>query len=284
MLNVIKMDLYRMVKNKATWLILLASMLMMFASIFMSSQDLAYYNSNPIALENLQANGDEVNWGIYIGSVKSEWCNGTEISLMELVAVNVKSKLLLMFLVVFMTYFAGSEGRNGFVKNIAGQVTHKGILVFSKFVVISIYTVMMMVGAVLATMLGSAAFLGYINTSNIGQGCIFLAVQILLHIAYGMFVLFLFHITGSSIATMLSGILIAAGILQIVDSILISSFSKLQAISDFSIMNYLTSGNVGLLSMDSTSGLYIRADMIALGAIILMNILSSVIVQRRDLK
>lgn len=284
MLNVIKMDLYRMVKNKATWLILLASMLMMFASIFMSSQDLAYYNSNPIVLENLQANGDEVNWGIYIGSVKSEWCNGTEISLMELVAVNVKSKLLLMFLVVFMTYFAGSEGRNGFVKNIAGQVTHKGILVFSKFVVISIYTVMMMVGAVLATMLGSAAFLGYINTSNIGQGCIFLAVQILLHIAYGMFVLFLFHITGSSIATMLSGILIAAGILQIVDSILISSFSKLQAISDFSIMNYLTSGNVGLLSMDSTSGLYIRAGMIALGAIILMNILSSVIVQRRDLK
>ena len=41
MINVIKMDLYRMVKNKATWLIFLASMLMMFASIFMTSQDLA---------------------------------------------------------------------------------------------------------------------------------------------------------------------------------------------------------------------------------------------------
>lgn len=51
MINVIKMDLYRMVKNKATWLIFLASMLMMFASIFMTSQDLAYYNSNPTALQ-----------------------------------------------------------------------------------------------------------------------------------------------------------------------------------------------------------------------------------------
>lgn len=284
MINVIKMDLYRMVKNKATWLIFLASMLMMFASIFMTSQDLAYYNSNPTALQDLQANGDEVNWGIYIGSVKPEWCNGTEIPLMELVAVNVKSKLLLMFLVVFVTYFVGSEGRNGFVKNIAGQVTHKGILVFSKFVVISIYTVMMIIGAVLATMLGSAAFLGYINTTGIGQGCIFLAVQILLHIGYGMFVLFLFNVTGSSIVTMLSGILIAAGILQIVDAILVSVFSKLQAISDFSIMNYLTSGNVGLLSLDSTSGLYIRASIIAVGAIVLMNTLSSVIIQRRDLK
>lgn len=49
-------------------------------------------------------------------------------------------------------------------------------------------------------------------------------------------------------------------------------------------MNYLTSGNVGLLSLDSTSGLYIRASIIAVGAIVLMNTLSSVIIQRRDLK
>ena len=101
---------------------------------------------------------------------------------------------------------------------------------------------------------------------------------------YGMFVLFLFNVTESSVATMLAGILIAAGILQIVDTILVSVFSKLQAISDFSIMNYLTSGNVGLLSLDSTSGLYIRASIIAVGAIVLMNTLSSVIIQRRDLK
>ena len=126
--------------------------------------------------------------------------------------------------------------------------------------------------------------LGYINIANIGQGCVFLIVQILLHIAYGMFVLFLFNVTESSVATMLAGILIAAGILQIVDAILVSVFSKLQAISDFSIMNYLTSGNVGLLSLDSTSGLYIRASIIAVGAIVLMNTLSSVIIQRRDLK
>ena len=66
MFNVLKMDLYRMAKSNATWIILLASMLMMFVSIFMTSQDIDYYNSNPIALENLQENGGEINWGIYI--------------------------------------------------------------------------------------------------------------------------------------------------------------------------------------------------------------------------
>ena len=230
MFNVLKMDLYRMAKSNATWIILLASMLMMFVSIFMTSQDIDYYNSNPIALENLQENGGEINWGIYIGSVNPKWCNGNEISLMDLVAVNIKSKLLLMFLVVFITYFVGSEGRNGFIKNIAGQVRNRSSLILGKFIAIGIFTIVMIVAAVFSTMLGSLIFLGYVNFVGIKQGLIFLVVQILLHIGYGMFILLLFNVTRSSIATMLSGILIAAGILQVVDAILFSIFKGLDSI------------------------------------------------------
>ena len=236
MFNVLKMDLYRMAKSNATWIILLASMLMMFVSIFMTSQDIDYYNSNPIALENLQENGGEINWGIYIGSVNPKWCNGNEISLMELVAVNIKSKLLLMFLVVFITYFVGSEGRNGFIKNIAGQVRNRSSLILGKFIAIGIFTIVMIVAAVFSTMLGSLIFLGYVNFVGIKQGLIFLVVQILLHIGYGMFILLLFNVTRSSIATMLSGILIAAGILQVVDAILFSIFKGLDSIEGFSVM------------------------------------------------
>lgn len=284
MFNVLKMDLYRMAKSNATWIILLASMLMMFVSIFMTSQDIDYYNSNPIALENLQENGGEINWGIYIGSVNPKWCNGNEISLMDLVAVNIKSKLLLMFLVVFITYFVGSEGRNGFIKNIAGQVRNRSSLILGKFIAIGIFTIVMIVAAIFSTMLGSLIFLGYVNFVGIKQGLIFLVVQILLHIGYGMFILLLFNVTRSSIATMLSGILIAAGILQVVDAILFSIFKGLDSIEGFSVMKYLTSGNVGVLSINSSNAVYTQAGMIAVCAIVLMTVLSSIIIQRRDLQ
>lgn len=284
MFNVLKMDLYRMAKSNATWIILLASMLMMFVSIFMTSQDIDYYNSNPIALENLQENGGEINWGIYIGSVNPKWCNGNEISLMDLVAVNIKSKLLLMFLVVFITYFVGSEGRNGFIKNIAGQVRNRSSLILGKFIAIGIFTIVMIVAAVFSTMLGSLIFLGYVNFVGIKQGLIFLVVQILLHIGYGMFILLLFNVTRSSIVTMLSGILIAAGILQVVDAILFSIFKGLDSIEGFSVMKYLTSGNVGVLSINSSNAVYTQAGMIAVCAIVLMTVLSSIIIQRRDLQ
>lgn len=284
MFNVLKMDLYRMAKSNATWIILLASMLMMFVSIFMTSQDIDYYNSNPIALENLQENGGEINWGIYIGSVNPKWCNGNEISLMDLVAVNIKSKLLLMFLVVFITYFVGSEGRNGFIKNIAGQVRNRSSLILGKFIAIGIFTIVMIVAAIFSTMLGSLIFLGYVNFVGIKQGLIFLVVQILLHIGYGMFILLLFNVTRSSIATMLSGILISAGILQVVDAILFSIFKGLDSIEGFSVMKYLTSGNVGVLSINSSNAVYTQAGMIAVCAIVLMTVLSSIIIQRRDLQ
>ena len=284
MFNVLKMDLYRMAKSNATWIILLASMLMMFVSIFMTSQDIDYYNSNPIALENLQENGGEINWGIYIGSVNPKWCNGNEISLMDLVAVNIKSKLLLMYLVVFITYFVGSLGRNGFIKNIARQVRNRSSLILGKFIAIGIFTIVMIVAAVFSTMLGSLIFLGYVNFVGIKQGLIFLVVQILLHIGYGMFILLLFNVTRSSIATMLSGILIAAGILQVVDAILFSIFKGLDSIEGFSVMKYLTSGNVGVLSINSSNAVYTQTGMIAVCAIVLMTVLSSIIIQRRDLQ
>lgn len=79
MLKVIKMDLYRMFKSKYTYIVLAAAMLMMFASVFMTQQDISYYQQTPSAMETLRETGDEVNWGIYIGQVSPEWCTGAKI-------------------------------------------------------------------------------------------------------------------------------------------------------------------------------------------------------------
>lgn len=272
-----------MIKSKAAWIILAASILMMVASVFMTGQDINYYNNNPLALENLE-NGGDVSWGIYIGSVNPEWCNGNIIPFMELFSVNIKSRMLLMFLTVFVVYLAGSEGRNSFMKNIVGQVKNRAFLVISKFITISIYTALMIIAAMFATMLGSQMFFGYASLAGISQGLYFLLIQILLHIGYGMFVLLLYYITRSSVATMLSGILIAAGILQFVDAILLAVFERLKSVTDFSILNYTTSGYVGVLPLNGDEIIFMRAGAVAVCAIVLMNIFSSIIIQKRDLR
>ena len=164
MIKVIKMDVFRMFKSKYTYIVLAAAMLMMFASVFMSQQDISYYQQTPSAMETLQETGDEVNWGIYIGQVSPEWCvDGAKIPLPELVSMNLQSKLLLMFLAAFIALFAGNEIRTGFIKNIAGQTRHRWELVIGKLFSIAVFTAVLLIAAVLAIMAGSVCFFGYVH-------------------------------------------------------------------------------------------------------------------------
>lgn len=283
MFKVIKMDLFRMCKSKYTYIVLVASMLMMFASVFMTQQDIIYYQQTPSALAALQENGDEVNWGIYIGQVSPEWCNGAKIPLPELVSMNIQSKLLLMFLVAFIALFAGNEIRTGFIKNIAGQMRYRWELVIGKLLSISIFTVVLLLAAVLAIMAGSFFFFGYVHIQEVGKFIGYLGMQYLLHIAYGSVSLFLVYLFENVVASLLTGIFLAAGILQVIDALLRNIVPHLKKIADFSIMNYLSSGNVGILSMASGSALYRKALFIAVITWIVMGSLSGLLMQKKDI-
>ena len=283
MFKVIKMDLFRMCKSKYTYIVLVASMLMMFASVFMTQQDIIYYQQIPSALAALQENGDEVNWGIYIGQVSPEWCNGAKIPLPELVSMNIQSKLLLMFLVAFIALFAGNEIRTGFIKNIAGQMRYRWELVIGKLLSISIFTVVLLLAAVLAIMAGSFFFFGYVHIQEVGKFIGYLGMQYLLHIAYGSVSLFLVYLFENVVASLLTGIFLAAGILQVIDALLRNIVPHLKKIADFSIMNYLSSGNVGILSMASGSALYRKALFIAVITWIVMGSLSGLLMQKKDI-
>ena len=230
MLKVIKMDLYRMFKSKYTYIVLAAAMLMMFASVFMTQQDISYYQQTPSAMETLRETGDEVNWGIYIGQVSPEWCTGAKIPLPELVSMNIQSKLLLMFLVAFIALFAGNEIRTGFIKNIAGQTRHRWEFVIGKLLSIAIFTAVLLVAAILAIMAGSVLFFGYVHIQEAGKFIGYLGMQYLLHIAYGSVILFLVYLFQNVVASLLTGILLAAGILQVVDALLINIIPRLKEI------------------------------------------------------
>ena len=234
-------------------------------------------------METLRETGDEVNWGIYIGQVSPEWCTGAKIPLPELVSMNIQSKLLLMFLVAFIALFAGNEIRTGFIKNIAGQTSHRWELVIGKLLSIAIFTAVLLVAAILAIMAGSVLFFGYVHIQEAGKFIGYLGMQYLLHIAYGSVILFLVYLFQNVVASLLTGILLAAGILQVVDALLINIIPRLKEIADFSIMNYLSSGNVGLLSMASGGSLYLKALLIAIITLILMGSLSGLMMQKKDI-
>lgn len=123
----------------------------------------------------------------------------------------------------------------------------------------------------------------YVHIQEAGKFIGYLGMQYLLHIAYGSVILFLVYLFQNVVASLLTGILLAAGILQVVDALLINIIPRLKEIADFSIMNYLSSGNVGLLSMASGGSLYLKALLIAIITLILMGSLSGLMMQKKDI-
>ena len=284
MTNIIKMDTYRMRKSPTTWIILIAAVAMMIASVFMTSTDVTYYEQNTEALAKLEASQVDVDWGIHIGSISPEWCTGIEIPLNELVSVNIRSKVPLMLLVVFLVMFVNGDNRTGFIKNIAGHVNKRGNLILSKIIPIAIYSAILLLLTTFSVTLGSKMFFGYVNMDNWGSLIPFLGAQWLLHIAYGMVMVCLLTLIKSQVASMIIGILIASGLLQLVDTILIALIPKLGKIDGFSVMTYMTSGNVGQLGVGSTPDIYMRSLIVAVLYILVMTGISMFVIQKRDVE
>lgn len=78
-------------------------------------------------------------------------------------------------------------------------------------------------------------------------------------------------------------ILVSVGILQIVDTIMGAVIHN-KVPGRFSILYYTTSGNIGALAMNSTSGDYIRAFIIAAAFMIFAVVISMHITKIRDVK
>ena len=148
MLNIIKMDLYKMFKMRSFYvvnIIAIAFGVIMAMNIMPTSVETS--TSESVAIENADKNSSssntkdepDANIGIQVDTsgLKDVTQN----------AVFVYGKLLssgiyVLFSVIFVMIFVSSENKNGYIKNIGGQVKHRRQLFVSKMITIGIYTVL----------------------------------------------------------------------------------------------------------------------------------------------
>ncbi|MFG6328342.1 MAG: ABC transporter permease, partial [Lachnospiraceae bacterium] len=207
MLNLIRMNLFRMVHTKSVIVVFIV--LMLFANIS-SCLTLTAGESIEMAKEMKEgqvefyepdaASGD---FGIYINTpVKSD---GT---LKEYVYVyfSISSGLLLLFILIGAVLFFRGDEKNGFIKNIAGQTKHKHNIMLSKLVAVGIYTFVCMFCYMLIGYLTFVTEIALVE-GGISFGIKYLpeaikifALQYLLHMAFISGLLLITEVTKSTAA------------------------------------------------------------------------------------
>lgn len=279
MSRAIKLELYRLRRNKYPWIILILSSLMIIGSVYMTKVDYHYYINDKAALENLKINFTQINWGIYVGSVIPDWLDLGYIPITELFMRNIQSKILLMFQTVFIVMYIGDEIKSSFLKNI-NQVFQKKIeLTLGKVAIICVYTLAIFITSFIIMSLSFYFMEGYLKFTEIGIFIKYILTEYLLYITYSIIIMFLAYLIRNSAVTLIIGLLESAGILQIIDTI----FHQISGNLSFSIMNYLISGNIVLLSIDSSDSIYLRVTLLSIIYLIIMIILNTMILSKRDI-
>ena len=279
MSRAIKLELYRLRRNKYPWIILILSSLMIIGSVYMTKVDYHYYINDKAALENLKINFTQINWGIYVGSVIPDWLDLGYIPITELFMRNIQSKILLMFQTVFIVMYIGDELKSSFLKNINQVFPKKIELTLGKVAIICVYTLAVFITNFIIMSLSFYFMEGYLKFTEIGIFIKYILTEYLLYITYSIIIMFLAYLIRNSAVTLIIGLLESAGILQIIDTI----FHQISGNLSFSIMNYLISGNIVLLSIDSSDSIYLRVTLLSIIYLIIMITLNTMILSKRDI-
>lgn len=277
MLNMLKMDLYRMLHTKSLYVIwIILAMLLAFNTYF-NTLDIEY------PVEEQQTAVDEfsegLNVGMTMGMLPSE--TGENITVFDMIYSNMQSRTIALFLVLFAVMFSTADMTSGYIKNIAGQVRNRVHLILSKAVSLTIYSVITIAGSILLQALANRVFFGYLEWGDLKAFAGYVGVQTLLHCAFVLSVMTIAIVLKHNVWSMVIAICLCMNVALVlyngIDKLIHALGNK-----DFQLSKYTVTGNISLLSMHPGDSVYMIALVTALVFLVAMPAISGYVFKKRD--
>ena len=256
MLNMIKMDLYRMVRTKSMYVVWIVMAAAIFFSTSMSKLDIDTMNkeAEQQQTENIAetVKPETINMGM---SVFLPTQPGEKVTVFDQVYANLQAKFVALFLVIFTVLFSSADIGSGYIKNIGGQVRSRRNLIFSKASVLFVYTTVTMLLYFIIQIIAQQMYFGYLEWGNGSELLRYFGIQILLHYALVLI----------SMAIAVNHLIQKAGV------------------ENFQILKYTVTGKIALLSMSPTNKECLTAVVIAAAFGIVVTLLTAWVFRKRDI-
>lgn len=273
MWKLIKMDFYRFFSSKTIKVGAFMACLMSVAYTLLSL--------GIIALVKFAAKEDpSMVEGMGVLLSQASWINGVDFA--EIV-FGVTTSLSLFIGCVMSANFIGSEQSCGYTKNFAGQLTNKGYMAISKFVVTSVGHIIVLVIYVIVGAISAKLILGqYINGYDIKNLIAALGLRLLLHVAINAIIVFLCTFTKSHSVAMIAGCIFGLGVTKAayLSVSMILSVVKI----NFDIANYMPDGINGQLNLYTIEELAPKAIIVSVAFVVAFVAANYYVVRNRDVR
>ncbi len=253
MLNLMKMNMYRLFRSFSTYAMVIITGLLAIANI-----------------------GIAISIGVFEAASTIDYSN--------LLYEGFQSKIILIMVSVFVTLFVAAEQKNGFIKNIAGQFPRRGILIIAKLVSVALQLFIMFLTFALFTLIFSFIYWGdKITLNSVSDLLQIVAIQYLLHFAFACLITLLYHLINSSALCMTLGILLSSTLANSLYSVIDYVLEKFTQ-NAFHSAEYMLSGNIALVGAGITSDMATRAIIVSLVFIFMSTGFAVLTVQKRDIR
>ncbi len=198
-MNLIRMNLYRFIKTKTVYVILIITALLAgFLIMDQSSEKPQALNQEIMQQQNIDAH-DTAGMTIGLKII-------TSASMMTVEFVG--SGMILMFIAIFVSLFSNAERAGGFLKNLNACSKSKEQIFLAKVVPIMIFVFMNLCIIPLVSVASGLQGDDIFSKEFVS----YMAIQWLIHTAYGIFILTLMEITRSLVTGILVGIFTGMGV------------------------------------------------------------------------
>lgn len=277
MINVIRMDLYRMFKSKITWLILFTILFFSVTSLSTVHSEYEYFSN--LTLESMLSEGyTQERAEAYLADPL--YVKGYEFDVFFLFESVIQRAIIGLLIAVFAVIFTGAETNTGYIKNIAGQTSIRHRTILSKMVVLFLYTSMIMLFYFIITLICSRLLFGYINIGmySTEDMLLFISSQIFLNFVFGCVVMCGSELIRNQVISMAVGVILTTGIF-VVPMNYLDDFFKFK---EFSFTSLLITPYLENLTVDSAE--YGSAWIVGIAFLVVGTLLSIVSMKKRDIR
>ena len=283
MLNMIRMELYRMFKTKSLyviWLVLAAGILF---TTGLSADEMKTYTMEEKQEMYEYATGQRESETVNLGmDVTVPTKPGDTVSVFDLFYGNIKGKFLALFMVIFAVLYSTADMTSGFVKNIAGQVRDRRGLVFAKGVSLFVYTVLTMLIFTGIQTISNALFFDEFVFGPVKEFLQYAGIQTLLHFALLIIVMCIAIVLRNNVISMMLSVCLCMNVLVIFYSFLDNLIAKAH-IKNFHVLEYTVTGNISFLETNVTAKMAVTALAVSIAFVIVMIEVCSTVFKKRDI-
>ena len=281
MLNIIKMDLYRMLKTKSMYVIwiVLAAILLITTSLCKTDYELLTEKDAMKQEQVTEPTEDNINVGMMV-TLPTE--PGEKVTVYDIFFANSQGKLYALLLVIFTVLFSTADISSGYIKNIGGQVRNRGTLILSRAIALAVFTVLTMAGAFLFQAAANGIFFGELEWGNTKAILSYFVTELALHYALVLICMAIAIILKNNVISMVIAVCLTMNVMTIVYGVINSTIQKI-GIQNFQIYKYTITGKLSLLPMNPSGNECLAAFGVAIVFIVMMISVSSVVFQKRDI-